>query len=362
MASPLPDVCIAGAGIIGLSLALELDARGASVTVLDAGTPLGQASSAAAGMLAAHDPENPLPLQPLADLSLTLYPTFLDRIHQLSGIAVPFQTSRTLQAVPPGHSAASAILADGRLNDICPALAPGGHRFVQLDEHSLDPRQLGAALLTAIGSTRINLYARRHCTSAQTSASGVTVATTEDPITAAYFVDCTGAWSGPPIVPKKGQMLSVELPPSLVLDEVIRTPEVYIVPRIIGPQAGRAVIGATVEDAGFDTTTRGEDIAHLRSLASALLPSLTAAPIVEQWAGLRLATPDELPILGLLAERRFIAAGHYRNGILLAPATAQVLAQMLTGDSPALDLTRFSPSRFDMLSSPAASDIRSLQP
>src|SRR5438309_9746691 len=94
------DICIAGAGVIGLFLAVELHHRGARVTVLDRSTPLSEASTAAAGMLAAHDPHNPPQLRALADLSLTLYPNFLDRLHALSGIRVPFQTHTTLQALP----------------------------------------------------------------------------------------------------------------------------------------------------------------------------------------------------------------------------------------------------------------------
>ncbi len=361
MASRFPDVCIAGAGIIGLSLALELDARGLAVTVLDAGMPLGQASGAAAGMLAAHDPENPPLLQSLAELSLGLYPEFLGRIRELSGVAVPFQTSRTLQALPPGHSTVG-VLAEGRLREICPGLVPGSRGFVELAEQSVDPRQLGAALLEAIRATRVELYARRRCTGVEVTAEGVTVATAGGPVAADRFVDCTGAWSAPPIVPKKGQVLSVELPATFALDTVVRTHEVYIVPRAFGPQAGRAIIGATVEDGGFDTTTRDEDIARLRSLAIALMPALAAAPMMEQWAGLRPVTPDELPILGTLAERRFIAAGHYRNGILLSPGTARVLAQRITGEATAIDLARFSPSRFATPGSPTTSDIRPSQP
>src|SRR5258705_5406136 len=92
-----PDICIAGAGIIGLSLALELNHRGMAVTVLDRSSPLSEASTAAAGMLAANDPHTPPKLQPLADLSLLLYPEFLDRLRALSGIEVPFQTHATIQ-------------------------------------------------------------------------------------------------------------------------------------------------------------------------------------------------------------------------------------------------------------------------
>src|SRR5580698_2915277 len=110
-----PDICIAGAGIIGLSLALELHRLGLRVTVLDRSTPLAEASTAAAGMLAASDPHNPPQLLPLANLSLSLYPAFLDRLHDLSGIRVPFQTHTTLQALPPNTPAATNELTPATL-------------------------------------------------------------------------------------------------------------------------------------------------------------------------------------------------------------------------------------------------------
>jgi glycine oxidase len=140
-------------------------------------------------------------------------------------------------------------------------------------------------------------------------------------------------------------MLAVSLPPSFPLDLVVRTPDIYIVPRTSGPNAGRAIIGATIENAGFDKTLHRSDIAHLRSLAAALLPPLADAPQLEAWAGLRPATPDGLPILGVLRPNHFIATGHYRDGILLAPATAHVMAQLLLKELTSIDLTSFSPTR-----------------
>jgi glycine oxidase len=142
-------------------------------------------------------------------------------------------------------------------------------------------------------------------------------------------------------------MLAVSLPPSPPLHIVVRTPRIYIVPRTSGPNAGRAIIGATIEDAGFDKTVHPSDIAYLRSLAAALLSPLADAPQLEAWAGLRPATPDGLPLLGALPTQpnHFVATGHYRDGILLAPATAHVMAQLLLGETPSIDLANFSPTR-----------------
>lgn len=341
-----PDVCIAGAGIIGLSLALELHRRGAHVTVLERDTALSHASTAAAGMLAVNDPENPAPLKPLSSLSAALYPEFLARVEALAGTAVPFQTSRTFQAHPTytGTFDSSAL----------PLLTPGAHHFSILDEHSLDPRQLAAALLLAVRNTSIQLREHTSFHTATTSGNEVDIATSAGPLHSASLVHARGAWSIAPVTPRKGQMFMVTLPPSLPLRDVIRTPEIYIVPRLLGPRAGNAVIGATVERTGFDTTTHTADLAHLRSLAAALLPPLSdeaLAPAISQWAGLRPGTPDELPLMGALpsAPNQFLATGHYRNGILLTPATAHLMAQVVLGETPSFDLTPFAPARFPQL-------------
>ncbi len=349
-----PSICIGGAGIIGLSLALELHHRGIPVTVLDQSSPLAEASTAAAGMLAANDPNNPPQLQSLADLSLSLYPDFLDRLCDLSGIRVPFQTYTTLQALPPSAPPTVGTLTPEDLVRLLPALNPGDHRFILLEEHSVDPRQLATALLAAIRATSIDLRSNTPVLSTRSIDNAIEIHTPAGTLHAKQFVDCTGAWASATshlpsiqVVPKKGQMLAVSLPPSLLLHLVVRTSDVYIVPRTSGPNAGRAVIGATIEDAGFDKTVHHSDIAHLRSLATALLPQLADTPQLEAWAGLRPATPDGLPLLGALSTlpNHFIATGHYRDGILLAPATAHLMAQLLSDESSSIDLTPFYPTR-----------------
>ncbi|WP_158910640.1 FAD-binding oxidoreductase [Granulicella sp. L56] len=345
------DICIAGAGIIGLSLALELHRHGLSVTVFDQAQPLGEASTAAAGMLAASDPDNPAPLRKLADLSLSLYPAFLDRLHAHSGIAVPFHTSQTLQSQ---ISSSPDPLSPEALSKILPQLTPQHHHFTLLDEHSLDPRNLAAALLAAVRATTIDLQPDTKVLSTQSIDDAVEVHTTQGIFHAAKFINCTGAWAthstlapSAAIAPRKGQMLAIAIPPTLSLPLVVRTHGMYIVPRTTGPNAGRAIIGATIEDAGFDKIVHPADIAHLRSLAAALLPALADAPQLEVWAGLRPSTPDELPFLGPSPGHRnqFVAAGHYRNGILLAPATAHVMAQSILGKPTAIDLSDYSPTR-----------------
>jgi glycine oxidase len=145
-------------------------------------------------------------------------------------------------------------------------------------------------------------------------------------------------------------MLRVRVPATLELHDVHRSSSIYIVPRIHGPQAGTALIGATEEDAGFDLHTSQAALDQLRQRAAALIPVLgdsIAAPQIEAWAGLRPAAADGLPLLGRLpgSRRQWIAAGHYRNGILLAPATAVALADLLEDKPLAVDLSAFDPAR-----------------
>jgi len=329
-------IVIVGAGMIGLATALELAHRGATVTVIDQGRSLAMASTAAAGMLAAEDPHNPREIQALSRLSVELYPAFLRRIEALSGMAVPFQTETAQQ-----------YLANGTT--------------IQLAERSIDPRQLAPALLAAVRATSILLLEHTHIAAIDDTAHGIQVhLSTGTTIVARAIIYSAGAWTAHvmaalhcdalPIAPRKGQMLRVKLPATLPLDEVHRSEHVYIVPRTHGPQAGTALIGATVEDAGFDTAVHPAALDALRALAAELLPQLaspTEAPMVESWAGLRPATPDALPVLGACSRHgHFIASGHYRNGILLAPATALVMADLLEDKPRQVDISALSPQRF----------------
>ncbi len=335
------DFVIAGAGIIGLSLALELDRRGASVVVLDAGNALQQTTSAAAGMLAVNDPRNPPQLLPLSKLSATLYPEFLDRIAALAGTLVPFQTTAALEAGPSG----GALLNP---REIVPGLNTGTHSFHLIDERSVDPRQLASALRDAIRHTHIDLREQTSLQRIAASLDGVRIQTSGQSLEAGYLIDCMGSWTPAPVSPRKGQMLAVRIPTVLDLACVVRTDDIYIVPRTDGPNAGRAIIGATIEDVGFDMSVHPGDILALNARAVELLPALADAQFLESWSGLRPATLDGLPILGATPRqpRYILANGHFRNGILLAPGTARVMAQLLCGDQPELDLAPFHPGRF----------------
>ena len=171
-------------------------------------------------------------------------------------------------------------------------------------------------------------------------------------IHAKRLIPASGAWFGgrPFITPRKGQMLRVQIPPTMHLHEVHRSSLIYIVPRTQGPQAGTALIGATEEEAGFDLHTQQSDLDQLRQRAAFLLPGFgdpTTATQVEAWAGLRPATADCLPVIGRLPDsaHQWMATGHYRNGILLAPGTAIALADLLEDKASRISLHSFNPAR-----------------
>jgi glycine oxidase len=160
-------------------------------------------------------------------------------------------------------------------------------------------------------------------------------------------VNCAGAWAGQigplefPTRPIKGQMLVVAA--HGLVRHVIRARHVYVVPR----SNGRVLIGSTLEDVGFDKRVDPETLQRLHQAAANLAPQIGEARILEDWAGLRPATPDGLPMLGPTAvQGYFVAAGHYRDGILLAPITASLMAGVIRGRPPEFDLSPFSPTRF----------------
>ncbi len=355
---------IAGAGIIGLSLALELSLanRGLRVIVLERGRAMGESSWAAAGMLAANDPGNPPPLRELARLSLRLYPEYLQTIESLSGRKVPIRTREAIQAVEHGELSSAPLLSPAELRRLVPQLNAAGHRFFLLAEPSLDPRDLCSALPIAARAAGVDLRENSPVVSVDVGSNQtVVVQTPTNPIAARHFVNCAGAWAGFPalaiaptrplgVTPRKGQMTTVRLRTPDRLNHVLRTADIYIVPR----GEGRLAIGATVEHSGFDKTVEPAAIARLLAAAAELWPPVADAEIIESWAGLRPGTADELPIFGpigggQLGPNRWVATGHFRNGILLAPATARLLTQAIRGEVPngestaLINLAPFSP-------------------
>jgi glycine/D-amino acid oxidase-like deaminating enzyme len=219
-----------------------------------------------------------------------------------------------------------------------------------LKERCVDPRDLTLAAVAAARHRGIDLSIGDHVVALELTNGDVSgVRTNKTRFASGTVVNCAGAWAGQiepntfPTRPVKGQMLSVLMPQKELIRHVIRTPDVYLIPRT----DGRMLIGATVEEAGFDKRTVPETIQKLRQAALDLVPELENARILEAWAGLRPGTPDGLPILGPTSTPGyFIATGHFRDGILLSAITAKLMAQIMVGQEPALSISSFSPERF----------------
>lgn len=338
------DVIIAGAGIIGISLALELRQRGADVLVLERGEPGRESSSAAAGMLAAADLETPPELRPLALQSARMFPEFVRRIENLSGMQVDFRQHGSIALLadpeaPPSHRK----LTPEELQRLEPSLQPQSYSVFFLQEDSVDPDLLMQAALTAAEKAGVEIRSHAAVGQMQSRASHVEVVAGGEPLHGRKAVNCCGAWSGLPVKPRKGQMLYLQPPKSGVLTHVFRAPEIYLIPR----SSGKILVGATVEDVGFNKTVEPETIHHLHKAAAKFIPELASANVIASWAGLRPGTPDDLPVLGETSSPgAFIASGHFRNGILLAPITAKVMADLLEEKTLQLDISAFAFSRF----------------
>ena len=345
------DAIIVGAGIIGLSLAIELRKQALRVLVVEKGEPGREASWAAGGMLVGSGLETLPPLQPLATASARMYPEFVHELEDESGLKIDLRSEGTLLLDP----AADLRMRDDHplpasLQEQEPNFAFTGNAPLFVNEQSVDPRDLVAAAVAAARHRGIDFSSGDKVLKVEVrDGTTIEVRTNKTSFVGGVVVNCAGAWAGQigphafPTRPVKGQMLCVAMPEKDMVRHVIRTPDVYLIPRT----NGRLLIGATVEDAGFDKQTVPETIQKLRKAALDLVPKLAGARILEAWAGLRPGTPDALPILGASATPGyFVATGHFRDGILLAPVTAKVMGQLITGNRPDFNLNAFSPERF----------------
>jgi glycine oxidase len=362
------DVAIVGAGIIGLSVAFEFSGRGAAVHVYDTDEPARAASWAAAGMLAPlteHliDP----PLQGLCELSLALYPQFAKAVREVSGIDPHLRLDGIIHCAfseseyerlrthcadlhAAGHSAriltrSETLLAEPAVSkNVCGALLIEG-------EGHVDNRRLGRALVAACQARGVHVHTGVASLALEFNARRVLGVHTElGYMPAGVVINAAGANAGrlagvpaecvPPVRAVKGQMLSLQVPSGLIR-RATWVPGAYFVPRI----DGRLLIGATVEEADDLRVTAG-GIRDLLNAAMSAAPSLREFPVSETWAGLRPATPDGRPCLGRTHRTGYyVATGHYRNGILLAPVTGRLLADSVIdeqADRRAFAIERFS--------------------
>ena len=351
------DVVLIGGGVIGLSLALRLKQRHLRVLIVEKREPAGEATHAAGGMIASCDPHTPTALQPLVEASARIYPEFVKEIELESGESADLRDVGAIAVfarseTPLGDGART--LDPRELNQMEPLLCLDGNAWY-LPERCVDPRGLGRALLKTVKNLGVDLVTGSAVLEVLVSSGRATgVRTDHTTYSAGIVVNCAGAWAAQiepvaiPTRPVKGQMVCVvPLPGTFhagpLIQRVVRTPSVYIIPR----SDGRILLGATVEEVGFDKQVDADTIQRLYREGKRVAPILEDTRIHEAWAGLRPGSPDNLPILGETTVLGYFAAtGHYRDGIMLAPATANAMAELIAGQQPEIDLAAFSPLRF----------------
>jgi glycine oxidase len=369
------DLAVIGAGIIGLSTAWRAAQRGLRVVVLERDKPGAGSSGVAAGMLAPVS-EALLTEQPLLRLGLAsaaAYPAFVGELEERSGVTAGYHRCGTLLAARDADEAEALgrelamrtrlglsvqRLRASEARQLEPALAPVLRLALEIpDDHAIDPRRVVSALEIALARAGGELRNRADVAGlriAHDRVCGVELKGGES-VVAEHVLVAAGAWPVPgipdeariPLRPVKGQILRMRDPsgPGL-LSHVLRMRGGYVVPRA----DGRYVLGATMEERGFETqVTAGAVYALLRD-ATELLPGIGELVLEEVSAGLRPAAPDNAPVIGASPlPGLYWAAGHYRHGVLLAPVTADGLSHMFLGE-PADDvLAPFAPSRFTKL-------------
>lgn len=364
------DVVIVGGGIIGASIAFELAAEKLRVVVLDRQEPGCEASWAAAGMLSpAPDSPRDLPLVPFAKESLKLYPKFVQAIEEFSGKPAAYACDGALEVFLSAEAESSARLRELRELGIVaellsaeesrrtePAIGESARAAIRLpEEGTVEPRLLMDALLTAARNRAVEI--RANCGVTELLRDGdrvVGVSACGEKASAGHVVLAAGSYSGElapsgwlkrlaPTRPVRGQMVALRPQAGATgLPRVVRSERGYLVSR----RDGQIVAGSTSEEAGFEKQVTAAGIHKILGATIEMCPALAGAQIVETWSGLRPGTPDDLPILGPAeASGLWLATGHYRNGILLAPATAKVVCDWITGARLAF-VDAFSPRRF----------------
>lgn len=363
-----PDVVVVGGGIIGAAVSFALAKEGLKVELLEKGEPGRQASWAAGGILTpVHLAEYPTPLASLCAASLELYEPLVRELRELSPIDPEYRVTGLLLVATDGEGEEAArsleawkrergrpverLTGDGA-RERQPGLSPAVRSALLLpDIAQVRNHRMTAALLEAASRKGVEIRSGTPVTGFLRVPGRVNgVKTPRGDVYAGTTVLCAGAWSGEvlrsvglelPVRPVKGQMLVLAAEPDRIRHVILERDE-YLVPRA----DGRVLVGSTIEEAGFDTTVTLGAVGRLARRADELVPGLGKLPLVRSWAGLRPATPDRLPYLGPAPmEGLVVATGHFRNGILMAPVTGALVADILAGRPPSVDLGPFDPLR-----------------
>jgi glycine oxidase len=365
------DAIVIGAGVIGLACAWRASQSGAKVCVLERDRPAAGASGVAAGMLAPVGEASwgEESLLALNFESLRRWPGFADQLEAEAQLETGFAEVGALHVALDRDEAeelrrryelherlglASEWLSGSECRRLEPGLATAARGGAHVrGEASVDPRRVVAALLAALDRREAAVHSGTEVLSAERRSGAWRVQTANGEFEAPNLVLAAGCWSGlakwvpggvPPVRPVKGEILTLGgTPDDPVCDRIVAGDRVYMVPRA----NGRLIVGATVEERGFDTTVTAGGVHELLREAYRLIPEVAELELVETSAGLRPGSPDNAPLIGAgEVEGLLIATGHFRNGVLQAPVTADSIAALLAGDAPPVDLDPFSPRRF----------------
>ena len=365
------DVIVIGAGIIGCAVACELGRRGAAVRVLESRDVGRGATQASAGILAPFiEAHRPGPLRTLGAKSLELWDDFVARAAADSGCDVLYARTGTLEVVT-GEAALRRLEQTGAaLSAAGVECRPLTGREARAAEPALGGGVVGGLLVPAHGFVGVAaltaalrqaaarhgvsfLTGRRACRVQTRPAGGMAVEAAGGALTADAVVLAAGSWSGGvqaegeaalPVRPVRGQLLHLAWT-GRPLARVVWCPGCYVVP---WPD-GSLLVGATVEDVGFDESATVAGVASLIEAVGGVIPEARHAGFEAVRVGLRPGTPDELPVVGRSASspRLVYATGHYRNGVLLAPLTARLVADLLLDGREDPLLSAVAPGRFD---------------
>lgn len=366
------DVVVVGGGAIGLACAWRAAQRGLRVCVLERGRPGEGASGVAAGMLVPVT-EVDFGEEELLRLKLAsadMFSGFVEEAEDASGLETSYlregalyvasdrdelEALHRLHEVQRSHGLDAEWLLPSTCRDLEPGLSPacaGG--ILAPGDGQIDPAALVAALALAAERAGARIVSDADVVEGLIGAGRIEgVATADGRYEADHVVLATGCWSGsapwlpeearPPVRPVKGQVVDLRGPAGFVARLPVHTPWVYVVPR----PDGRVLVGATVEEQGFDVSVTAGAVLELLREAYRVLPDVAELELVGARAGLRPGTPDNAPLIGRGAlEGLVLATGHYRNGILLAPITAEAVAALLAGDEPDPVTAPFAAERF----------------
>jgi glycine oxidase len=370
------DVAIAGGGVIGGAIALELARAGLSVGVFDRQQPGQEASWASAGILSpAPESTGMIPMVPLGKVSFALYPEFIARVEEISPQSTGFRPKGTLEilfshdtkaelstiiALHHGLGLKAEPLTAEDARELEPALSEEVEAAVlRPEEGSVDNRALTSAVLDAAQRSGAELFSGNGAKAIWREGHACRgLILQNEKVEAKWTIIAAGCFSAAiegvgdyaPVRPAKGQMAALRAD-DVEIQRVLWAEKIYLVPR----NDGRILAGATVEHVGFDKRTTAGGIQKILSAAIELAPGLANARIEETWAGLRPDSPDHLPILGPTdMDGLLLATGHYRSGMLLTPITARLIREWITEQRVSVDWDRFSPLRFQSAATDAA--------